>query len=97
MSLVSLLEFKTIQMTTGNPTIDYNWEGKSILIAEDEIFNFRLLEVMLSRSRAIILHGNTGLETLHLYQANPKIDLILMDIKMPDIRMDVRLPVKFVK
>ena len=65
--------------------VEYNWNDKTILIAEDEVINFRLLEVMLSKTKVNILHGNTGLETLNIFLANRGIDLILMDIKMPEM------------
>jgi CheY-like chemotaxis protein len=68
-----------------NITQDYNWTGKTILIAEDELVNYRLLEFILLRTKANILHGRDGLKTLELFKSNPQIDLILMDIKMPEM------------
>jgi len=64
---------------------EYNWSQITILIGEDERINFRLLEVMLSKTNVKILHGVTGVETFQLYKSNPQIDLILMDIKMPEM------------
>jgi two-component system, cell cycle response regulator DivK len=64
---------------------DYCWKDKVILIGEDELFNFRLLEVMLSKTNVKLLHGRTGTETLNLFRENPNVDLILMDIKMPEL------------
>lgn len=72
-------------MIITNVPSEYDWSTKTILIGEDEVINFRLLEVMLSKTKVSILHGNTGSETLSLYQKNPQIDLILMDIKMPEM------------
>src|ERR1035437_9322427 len=67
-------------------TIDeFNWSENTILIGEDELINFRLLEVMLAKTRVKILRGKNGLETFQLFNANPQIDLILMDIKMPEM------------
>jgi CheY-like chemotaxis protein len=66
-------------------TNEFDWTGKTILIAEDELINFRLLEVLLTRTQATLLHGRTGLETLQLFHENPRIDMILMDIKMPEM------------
>lgn len=65
--------------------IEYHWPDKTILIAEDEPVNYRLLIVMLSKTGAKILHGADGLKTLNLFKENPQIDLILMDIKMPEM------------
>jgi CheY-like chemotaxis protein len=64
-------------------TPDYDWTGKTILIAEDELINFRLLQLILAKTNATLLHAKDGLKTLELFKANPQIDLILMDIKMP--------------
>lgn len=68
-----------------NSQQNYNWEEKIILIAEDELINFRLLELILSKTKVKLLHGRNGLETLNLFKSNPNIDLILMDIKMPEL------------
>jgi CheY-like chemotaxis protein len=65
--------------------IEYNWSDKTILIAEDELINYRLLEVMLSKTNVKLLHGLNGKETLKLFQENPQINLVLMDIKMPEL------------
>ncbi|MBN2275113.1 MAG: response regulator [Bacteroidales bacterium] len=63
----------------------YNWEDKTILIAEDEETNFLYLKAALSRTHAKILHAKTGNEVIALYKSNDNIDLILMDIKMPEM------------
>lgn len=68
-----------------NSTEIFDWSENTILIGEDEHINFRLLEVMLAKTRVKILRGKNGLETFQLFQANPQIDLILMDIKMPEM------------
>jgi CheY-like chemotaxis protein len=60
-----------------------DWSDKTILIGEDELVNLKLLEMILLKTQAKILHGNTGLEVLTIFNNNPDISLILMDIKMP--------------
>jgi CheY-like chemotaxis protein len=69
----------------GSSTEEFNWSTNTILIGEDELINFRLLEVMLSKTKVMILRGKNGLETFQLYKENPQVDLILMDIKMPEM------------
>jgi len=64
---------------------DFNWSSKTFLIGEDELINYRLLEVMLLKTKVKLLHGKNGSDTLKLFKNNPKIDLILMDIKMPEM------------
>lgn len=58
----------------------------TILIAEDEIFNYELLEAYLDGTNSKIVHANNGLDAVEYCKGNPKIDIVLMDIKMP--RMD---------
>jgi CheY-like chemotaxis protein len=64
---------------------EFDWSEKTILVAEDELINFRLLEVLLSKTKVKLLRGRDGLETLRLFNENPGVDLILMDIKMPEM------------
>ncbi len=61
-----------------------DWSKKTILIAEDEISNFLLLKTILfNRTNAEILHAHNGYEALEMFKNNMKIELILMDLKMP--------------
>ncbi len=64
-------------------TEQYNWSGKTILIGEDEDFNYKLLESILVNYGTKILWGVNGKETLEIFQKESNIDLILLDIKMP--------------
>jgi signal transduction histidine kinase/CheY-like chemotaxis protein len=61
---------------------NYHWEKKSILIADDEYANYRQLNITLSKTGAKLYHAKNGLEAVKIVENN-KIDLILMDIKMP--------------
>jgi len=61
---------------------EYNWSGKTILIAEDEIDNFRYFKMLLTNTHANIIHVTNGLEVVEKCKNN-KIDLVIMDIKMP--------------
>ncbi len=54
-----------------------------ILIAEDEENNYQLLDSILTNSTTILLRAKNGLEAVEVFKENPKIDIILMDIKMP--------------
>ncbi len=57
-----------------------------ILIAEDDDTNFYYLNAILAREKGItILHAVNGRETIELFKANPDIQLVLMDMKMPEI------------
>ena len=60
----------------------YSWPGKTVLIAEDENSNFRLLQVILKNSNLTIIRAFDGNDAVVKFENNT-IDLILMDIKMP--------------
>ena len=56
-----------------------------ILIADDEETGFALLEAFLENVSTDLLRAVTGFETLELCRKNSDIDLILMDINMPEM------------
>jgi PAS domain S-box-containing protein len=56
---------------------------KVILIAEDVESNFKLIRYFLTGSNAEVLHAFNGKEAVEKCLSTGKIDLILMDIKMP--------------
>jgi len=64
---------------------DYNWRGKTILIAEDEDVNYNLLETILVPTGAKIYRATNGLEAIDRCEADLTIDLVLMDIKLPNM------------
>ena len=64
---------------------EFNWKGKLILVVEDDDVNFKFIETILLENQAQVLRANNGLQAVELYQSINKIDLILMDIKMPEM------------
>jgi CheY-like chemotaxis protein len=56
-----------------------------ILIAEDDETSDLLIAIMLRKYNPEILHAKTGLEVLGILKENPDIDIILMDIQMPEM------------
>ncbi|MBN2761505.1 MAG: response regulator [Bacteroidales bacterium] len=57
----------------------------TILVVEDEINNFMLIEAILKKHDVKILHAANGYEALKICEKNPHINLVLMDIKMPEM------------
>lgn len=57
--------------------------SKTILVVEDEEFNFMLLDVILSGFNFDIIKAINGLQAVEICKSNKNIDLILMDLKMP--------------
>ncbi len=62
-----------------------NWNGKTIMIAEDVDVNFQYLSKILEKTGAKIIWAKDGQEAIDMAQKNPHINLILMDIKMPNV------------
>lgn len=58
-------------------------KNKLILVVEDEEFNRIYFEELLHQIDCKVIVANNGLEALNLCKTNDKIDLVLMDIKMP--------------
>ncbi len=56
-----------------------------ILIAEDDKLSKMLLNKLVKPYSDEVLHADNGLEALQLTKDNPDIDMILMDIKMPEM------------
>jgi PAS domain S-box-containing protein len=57
--------------------------GKTILVAEDDRINFLLIREILTKTGVNIIWAANGEEAVEVCRNNDKIDLILMDIKMP--------------
>ena len=66
-------------------SFEFNWKGKVILVVEDDDVNFKFVETILLENQAQVLRANNGLQAVELCQSINKIDLILMDIKMPEM------------
>jgi CheY-like chemotaxis protein len=78
---------RNMELVQGEEKIkrNYNWEDKTILIAEDEETNFLYLKAALSRTGVKILRARNGREAVAIIRTSDPVDLILMDIKMPEM------------
>ncbi len=56
-----------------------------ILIVEDEEFSIEYLKALLEECTKEMLVAKTGIEAVNMCRENPDLDLILMDIKIPEI------------
>jgi signal transduction histidine kinase/ligand-binding sensor domain-containing protein/CheY-like chemotaxis protein len=59
--------------------------GCRILVAEDDLSNFHYIEKLLKKAHASVIHAENGKEVLQILQVEHDIQLILMDIKMPEM------------
>ena len=72
-----------------------DWSNKTILIAEDEDSNYLYLEAVLQKTGAKLLWARSGEEAIDACRQNPAVDLILMDLQMPNINgYEARLQIK---
>lgn len=77
-------ENKTVD-TVSKPieTDNYNWDNKTILVAEDEAINHIYIKELLSDTNAKILQAWDGRQAVELVKKHSGISLVLMDLKMP--------------
>lgn len=61
-----------------------NWKDKVILVVEDDEVNYQFIEALLEKTQVQMLHAENGNQALELCKTINKIDLILMDIKLPE-------------
>jgi CheY-like chemotaxis protein len=56
---------------------------KKVLLVEDHKYSLIVLQKMLEQSGIFVVPVENGQEAVNVFQENPDIDLIFMDIKMP--------------
>jgi len=64
---------------------NFDWSGKSILIVEDHTVSMNLLKSYISPTNAKIITASKGKEAIKKCKSHKDIDLVLMDIGLPDI------------
>ncbi len=62
----------------------YNWTGRTIYIAEDEVTSYQFLEILLEKTQVNIVHVANGKDLIDLLKKQIP-DLILLDINMPEM------------
>jgi CheY-like chemotaxis protein len=60
-------------------------EGKKVLIVDDDIRNIFALTSVLERYEMVTVSAETGRDAINLLQAAPDVDIVLMDIMMPEM------------
>jgi signal transduction histidine kinase/CheY-like chemotaxis protein/HAMP domain-containing protein len=59
--------------------------GRKVLIVDDDIRNIFSLTGVLEQHDIEVLHAETGSDGIELLNRNPDIDMVLMDVMMPDM------------
>jgi two-component system chemotaxis sensor kinase CheA len=62
-----------------------DFTGKKILLVEDDNFLSELLSKKLMESNATMMRAADGEEAIKMVKANPKFDLILLDLMLPKV------------
>jgi two-component system, cell cycle response regulator DivK len=63
----------------------YHWHDKVILVADDTPINYKLLETALRQTGVRLIWVQTGHDAVDAVKKYPEIDLVLMDIRMPEM------------
>ncbi|MEH2198561.1 HAMP domain-containing protein [Nostoc sp.] len=66
-------------------SIDYLLAGKKALIVDDDMRNIFALTSMLERYQIQVLYAENGREGITLLENTPDIDVVLMDVMMPEM------------
>ncbi len=78
-------QFATSETTKTNEKANLKDQNLKILVAEDDEASFLVLSIILKQINCEVIHAQSGKETLNMSYQNPDLDIIFMDIKMPEM------------
>jgi CheY-like chemotaxis protein len=78
-------EKPTIENIVSSEHKEIQLKNLKILIVEDDEISYSLLSITLQKISKEVLHVITGVQAVEACRNNPDIDLILMDIRMPQM------------
>lgn len=79
-------EKDSIEEEKVNEIINYNLGNQEVvLVAEDDNINFKLIEKLLKIFNFKVIRAVDGVEAVEICKTNNEIDLVFMDIKMPNL------------
>ena len=67
------------------PNEIHDWSDKTVLIAEDVDDNYLFLKTFLRKTKINVLWAKDGMEAVEMIQEYQEIDIVLMDIRMPNM------------
>lgn len=60
-----------------------NWEGKTILVVEDDEISLEFLKELFEPYKIKVIEVINGKEAIESCESNPEISLVLMDVQLP--------------
>ena len=75
----------TTAHTSENNDVFCEGRKNKILIVEDDETNYFLLYFYLTNYKVELFHAHNGMEAIQFFKANTDFDIVLMDLKLPDI------------
>lgn len=72
-------------MNHSSSTEQCRFKDRTVLVVEDQYSNYYLLEILLNRWGIKTIRAATGYEAIEECQNNSSINLVLMDIRLPDL------------
>jgi len=79
------LEFTSDKQIIKKKKPTYNFKGKTVLLVEDNKMNRVIAKATINGTGCTILEASGGIPATQIIAKNSSIDLILMDIQMPDM------------
>ena len=77
-------DMAVVSISTKSETYDLTLlRGRTILVAEDVVSNYKLIEAFLSDIDLTILWAKDGVQAINMLRDNPAVSLVLMDVQMP--------------
>ncbi len=77
--------FKEKERKEDENVIGQDWTGKTILVADDNIDILKFLNHVLSDTGINVIQARSGLETIEIIKKAESIDLVLLDMQMPEM------------
>jgi len=65
--------------------VEYVWSNYTLLIVEDDMINYKVIEAMLRNSKINVIHADNGLKAIEYVRIYPQIDLVMMDVHLPEM------------
>jgi CheY-like chemotaxis protein/HAMP domain-containing protein len=84
-SVVEQLPQRKKQMLTELYLKDPVLKGKTVLIVDDDVRNIFALSGILEQQEMEVLYSESGAEAIRIAKQHPHLDLVLMDIMMPEM------------